>query len=233
VAGHPAHAAPVPADRRQGPARPLPARAAVVPRAPLCDRALPDDAADPAPERRLRRRSRLSSTTPSPSAPPPAGSWGSCDLAYTRFSGRLLEPPAHAGTIPRATHDAEQACAGFLPGDESFPEAAFFACLWPKPEAIETAEVRARERRLAGQARRVHSPLPRRAAVGRSARRAARVPRVDLPHGRRASAVAATPGSSQPQSRGRERAASERVLTGLHRRLALAPRNLRSQWLCA
>lgn len=67
--------------------------------------------------------------------------WGSFDLSYTRFSGRLLEPPATAGTIMRATHDAEQACAGFWPGDDSFPEAAFFAYTWPQPAGIEAAAV--------------------------------------------------------------------------------------------
>lgn len=67
--------------------------------------------------------------------------WGSFDLSYARFSGRLLEPPAGAGTIMRATHDAEQACAGFWPGDESYPEAAFFAYVWPKPEGVEAARV--------------------------------------------------------------------------------------------
>jgi hypothetical protein len=67
--------------------------------------------------------------------------WGSFDLSYTRFSGRLLEPPPTAGTIMRATHDAEQACAGFWPGDDSFPEAAFFAYTWPQPAGIEAAAV--------------------------------------------------------------------------------------------
>jgi Family of unknown function (DUF5996) len=67
--------------------------------------------------------------------------WGSFDLSYARFSGRLLEAPARAGTIMRATHDAEQTCAGFWPGDESHPEAAFFVYTWPKPDGIEAAEV--------------------------------------------------------------------------------------------
>jgi hypothetical protein len=67
--------------------------------------------------------------------------WGSCDIAYARFSGRLLDPPEDAGTIARYTHDAEQACAGFWPGDDSFPQPAFFAYTWPKPAGIETARV--------------------------------------------------------------------------------------------
>lgn len=67
--------------------------------------------------------------------------WGSFDLSYTRFSGRLLDPPAAAGTIMRATHDAEQACAGFWPGDDTFREPAFFAYTWPQPAGIEAAGV--------------------------------------------------------------------------------------------
>ena len=67
--------------------------------------------------------------------------WGSFDLAYTRFSGRLLEPPATGGSIMRQTHDAEQACAGFWPGDNTFREPAFFAYSWPQPVGIEAGEV--------------------------------------------------------------------------------------------
>jgi hypothetical protein len=47
--------------------------------------------------------------------------WGSLDLAYSRFPG------------------AEQAAAGFWPGDERFPQAAFYAYTSPKPDGIEAA----------------------------------------------------------------------------------------------
>jgi hypothetical protein len=67
--------------------------------------------------------------------------WGSLDLAYTRFSGRFLEPPADADVITRHSHDAEQACAGFWPGDDTVREPIFFAYTWPKPEGIEAAEL--------------------------------------------------------------------------------------------
>ena len=67
--------------------------------------------------------------------------WGSGDLAYSRFSGRLVDPPLDAGTIMRGAHDAEQACAGFWPGDDTYPRPAFFAYTWPKPAGIETAEL--------------------------------------------------------------------------------------------
>jgi hypothetical protein len=68
--------------------------------------------------------------------------WGSFDLAYTRFSGRLLEPPADVGVIMRYTHDAEQACVGFWPGDDHVREPIFFAYTWPPPAGIEDAAVR-------------------------------------------------------------------------------------------
>jgi hypothetical protein len=67
--------------------------------------------------------------------------WGSLDLAYTRFSGRQLKPPAEADVITRYTHDAEQACAGFWPGDDNVREPIFFAYTWPKPDGIEAAGV--------------------------------------------------------------------------------------------
>jgi hypothetical protein len=53
--------------------------------------------------------------------------WGSLDLAYCRFSGRLA--------------DAEHAAAGFWPGDERFPQPAFYAYTTPKPAGIEAAAV--------------------------------------------------------------------------------------------
>ena len=63
--------------------------------------------------------------------------WGSFDLGYTRFSGRLLEPPEGADVIMRFAHDAEQECFGFWPGDDTVREPIFFAYTWPKPDGIE------------------------------------------------------------------------------------------------
>lgn len=68
--------------------------------------------------------------------------WGTCDLAYTRFSGRPLVPPADAGIIERYGGDAEQAAAGFWPGDEKTPFPAFFAYTYKKPTGIEEAPLR-------------------------------------------------------------------------------------------
>jgi len=63
--------------------------------------------------------------------------WGTFDLAYARYSGRPADPPAGAGLIARRSADAEQICCGFWPGHAEFPEPAFFAYTYPKPEGIE------------------------------------------------------------------------------------------------
>ncbi|HEY6377651.1 MAG TPA: DUF5996 family protein [Candidatus Dormibacteraeota bacterium] len=68
--------------------------------------------------------------------------WGSFDLALTRFSGRPATPPADAGIIARFGGDAEQICAGWWPGDERFPHAAFFAYGYPKPDGVEHVSIR-------------------------------------------------------------------------------------------
>jgi hypothetical protein len=67
--------------------------------------------------------------------------WGSFDLAYSRFSGRPVEPPPDADVITRLGGDAEQACGGFWPGDARLAEPAFFAYTYPKPAGIEQAEI--------------------------------------------------------------------------------------------
>jgi Family of unknown function (DUF5996) len=63
--------------------------------------------------------------------------WGSLDLAYTRFSGRFVEPPPDADVITRFGADAEQICAGFWPGDARYPEPAFFSYPFPHPKGVE------------------------------------------------------------------------------------------------
>jgi hypothetical protein len=67
--------------------------------------------------------------------------WGSFDLAYTRFSGRQLAPPSGVDTIIRLSHDAEQICAGFWPGNTTAPEPAFFSYAYPSPTGIENARI--------------------------------------------------------------------------------------------
>jgi hypothetical protein len=63
--------------------------------------------------------------------------WGTFDLANTRYSGRSVTPPSGVGYIERLGGDAEVACAGFWPGSERYPRAAFYAYTYPKPDGIE------------------------------------------------------------------------------------------------
>ena len=63
--------------------------------------------------------------------------WGTFDLACTRFSGRPADPPPNADVIMRNSANAEEVCAGFWPGDERFPEPAFFAYTYPRPPGID------------------------------------------------------------------------------------------------
>jgi Family of unknown function (DUF5996) len=64
--------------------------------------------------------------------------WGSFDLAVTRFSGRRAPP--HPGGVPglpdavvREAYSHEVSSAGFWPGHEAFPRAAFYAYAYPEP----------------------------------------------------------------------------------------------------
>jgi Family of unknown function (DUF5996) len=73
--------------------------------------------------------------------------WGTFDLAITRFSGRVVEPPSRFGRIERLSADAEQICAGFWPGNPQFPHAAFFSYTYPKPDGIDQAAIEPSEAR--------------------------------------------------------------------------------------
>lgn len=64
--------------------------------------------------------------------------WGSFDLAVTRFSGRSA--PVHRGGVPglpdavaREAYSHEVSSAGFWPGNDTFPEAAFYSYAYPEP----------------------------------------------------------------------------------------------------
>jgi hypothetical protein len=64
--------------------------------------------------------------------------WGSFDLAVTRFSGRRA--PLHPGGVPglpdavaREAYSHEVSSAGFWPGSDAFPQAAFYAYAYPEP----------------------------------------------------------------------------------------------------
>jgi hypothetical protein len=67
--------------------------------------------------------------------------WGTFDLAYARYSGRPAAPPAGGDIIMRLAMNVEQFEAGFWPGDDRFPEPAFYSFLYPKPERVEAAGV--------------------------------------------------------------------------------------------
>lgn len=72
--------------------------------------------------------------------------WGGFDLAVTRFSGR--EAPPHPGGIPglpdaitREAYSHEVSSAGFWPGSESYPAAAFYSYAYPTPAGFREASV--------------------------------------------------------------------------------------------
>jgi hypothetical protein len=67
--------------------------------------------------------------------------WGSFDLAVTRFSGRRA--PLHPGGVPglpdavtREAYSHEVSSAGFWPGNDSFPQPAFYSYAYPEPEGF-------------------------------------------------------------------------------------------------
>jgi hypothetical protein len=72
--------------------------------------------------------------------------WGSFDLAVTRFSGRTA--PLHPGGVPglpdRVTREAyshEVSSAGFWPGSDAFPQAAFYSYAYPEPSGFRASAV--------------------------------------------------------------------------------------------
>ncbi len=68
--------------------------------------------------------------------------WGTFDLALSRYSGRLVEPPASGGVIRRLGADAEVICVGFWPGSLRVPSPNFFGYAAPAPAGIETEPLR-------------------------------------------------------------------------------------------
>lgn len=73
--------------------------------------------------------------------------WGSFDLAVTRFSGRRAPP--HPGGVPhlpdavaREAYSHEVSSAGFWPGNDAFPHAAFYSYAYPEPEGFRERPVR-------------------------------------------------------------------------------------------
>ncbi len=74
--------------------------------------------------------------------------WGSFDLAVTRFSGR--DAPLHPGGVPglpdavtREAYSHEVSSAGFWPGNDAFPKAAFYSYAYPEPRTFRDRAVTA------------------------------------------------------------------------------------------
>lgn len=72
--------------------------------------------------------------------------WGSFDLAVTRFSGRAAPP--HPGGVPglpdavtREAYSHEVSSAGFWPGGDAFPRAAFYSYAYPEPPGFRDRSV--------------------------------------------------------------------------------------------
>ncbi|MBW0003031.1 MAG: hypothetical protein JO216_06060 [Hyphomicrobiales bacterium] len=72
--------------------------------------------------------------------------WGSFDLAVTRFSGRTA--PLHPGGVPglpdavtREAYSHEVSSAGFWPGNDAFPQAAFYSYAYPEPKGFRERQV--------------------------------------------------------------------------------------------
>lgn len=73
--------------------------------------------------------------------------WGSFDLAVTRFSGRAAPP--HPGGVPglpdavtREAYSHEVSSAGFWPGSDAAPRAAFYSYAYPSPRGFAGGPVR-------------------------------------------------------------------------------------------
>jgi hypothetical protein len=74
--------------------------------------------------------------------------WGSVDLAVTRFSGRRA--PLHPGgvhglpdAVTREAYSHEVSSAGFWPGNDAFPQAAFYSYAYPEPAGFRDQPVTA------------------------------------------------------------------------------------------
>jgi len=72
--------------------------------------------------------------------------WGSFDLAVTRFSGRRA--PLHPGGVPglpdgvaSEAYSHEVSSAGFWPGNDAYPQAAFYSYAYPEPPGFRDAKV--------------------------------------------------------------------------------------------
>jgi hypothetical protein len=67
--------------------------------------------------------------------------WGAFDFTVLLFSGRHAPAPDDRGYIMRYDLDAEHMNAGFWPGDDSAPDAGFYAYLVPRAAGCENAPI--------------------------------------------------------------------------------------------
>ena len=71
--------------------------------------------------------------------------WGAFDLAVTRFSGRRA--PTHPGApglpdrVARDAYSHEVSSAGFWPGSDAYPQAAFYSYAYPEPPGFKAASM--------------------------------------------------------------------------------------------
>ncbi len=72
--------------------------------------------------------------------------WGSFDLAATRFSG--AGAPRHPGGVPnlpddvtREAYSNQESSAGFWPGNDMYPHAAFYSYAYPAPDGFAAVKV--------------------------------------------------------------------------------------------
>ena len=71
--------------------------------------------------------------------------WGSFDLALTFFSGRRAPERPEADRMTREAYSHEVISCGFWPGDDRFPDPAFYAYTSPGPPGLPTASIRPQE----------------------------------------------------------------------------------------
>ncbi|HTP57642.1 MAG TPA: DUF5996 family protein [Spirochaetia bacterium] len=65
--------------------------------------------------------------------------WGGFDLALTFFSGRRAPERPQADTITREAYSHEVISCGFWPGNQDFPEPAFYVYAAPEPDGFSRA----------------------------------------------------------------------------------------------
>jgi hypothetical protein len=65
--------------------------------------------------------------------------WATFDLSVVRYTGARVTPAADADRLLRQDRDAEHFSAGWWPGDDAFPEPAFYAYAYPMPAGAHDA----------------------------------------------------------------------------------------------